>query len=431
MPYGSAPSRPRSPTPRERAFERLYREHYAFVWRCLQRLGVRTEAEDAVQEVFITAYRRLHTYEGRSSMRSWLAGITRKIAFRARRTDQRRQRRHDALTPPSNPTDLESWLRRKEAAAFLDAFLDGLDPQQRSVFVLCELEGLRGRQAAAALGVNQNTAYARLRAARSAFEKACTRAQSDGFDIDARRVHAAHQQPPPERAIQRGWVALVAQAGIEATAPLGSATALASVMAQAKVATITVLVGASTLGLVRLATNTDASPDQGQSRLEAGVEPPPAPSPPATTPTARAPALDTAPSASPELQSVAHVRPPPESPTPRDASGSARTAPMPTPPAAESGRQPGHRSDGLSQAEYTRLDRARAAYREGRLQLAADLAQALLREFPDGYLASDARVVLVKSHCALEHPDLAQTAAAGLGASERDRLLHEYCGARP
>ncbi len=426
---------------RGRSFERLYREHYPFVWRCLRRLGVHGETEDAAQEVFVTAYRRLHTYEGRSSMQAWLAGIARKIAFRSRRTDERRQRRHEALTPPPNPADLESWLRRKEAMAFLDAFLDGLDPDKRSVFVLCELEGLRGRQAAAALGVNQNTAYARLRAARSAFERACARLRSDGFDITVGHVNQAHQQSPPPRAAQRGWVALVASTGMgPAPAPSGGA-ALVSALVQTKTAAITVVVGVAALGIVAVATGVGSSRQGAVARDEqrlAGVHNvrPPAP---ASSPRTTAATTTPVPPATPALadssqpRGAAAASMTPEAPAARGPTDNSATAATPS-PAPTRRTEPANRpsaDDGLSPAEYSLLDRARAAYRGGQMRRAAELAEALLREFPTSYLALDARVVLVKSQCELGRPDLAQTAAASLAPAEREPLLKKHCGASP
>jgi RNA polymerase sigma-70 factor (ECF subfamily) len=52
----------------------------------LKRLGLDDAAvDDAAQEVFITAYRRWHEFEGRSSMRTWLLGIAPRTAHDHRR----------------------------------------------------------------------------------------------------------------------------------------------------------------------------------------------------------------------------------------------------------------------------------------------------------------------------------------------------------
>ncbi len=152
------------PEPERGQFEALYLEHHAFVGRCLGRWGLApASVDDARQDVFLTAYRRLQTVEDKASMRAWLAGISRRIAWRHRRTRERHDRRVDALaTLPPEVVSLEDWVRTREAQAVLDAFVDALDPPKREAFVLCELEGLSAREAADATGVNQATLCNRI-----------------------------------------------------------------------------------------------------------------------------------------------------------------------------------------------------------------------------------------------------------------------------
>jgi RNA polymerase sigma-70 factor, ECF subfamily len=57
----------------------------------------------------------------------------------------------------------------------LYSMLDALDDEQREVFVMAELEGMQGTEIAEATGVNLNTVYARLRAARREFDQAVAR----------------------------------------------------------------------------------------------------------------------------------------------------------------------------------------------------------------------------------------------------------------
>ena len=61
--------------------ETVYDEHASFVWRTLRLLGVPPAGlEDAVQEVFLVVHRRLAGFEGRSSIRTWLYAIARRVA---------------------------------------------------------------------------------------------------------------------------------------------------------------------------------------------------------------------------------------------------------------------------------------------------------------------------------------------------------------
>jgi len=161
-------------------FVELYEEHFAFVWRSIRRLGVDdASVDDAVQDVFVVVHRRLGDFEGRSSVRSWLFGIARRIA----KDHRRRRQRKDAgkvpaeglVHPGNSPRD---DAERAEARALLHRFLDGLDDEKREVFVLAELEQLSAPEIAEATETNLNTVYSRLRAARQLFEKAVHRGQA-------------------------------------------------------------------------------------------------------------------------------------------------------------------------------------------------------------------------------------------------------------
>jgi hypothetical protein len=84
----------------------------------------------------------------------------------------------------------------------LQRFVDELEPERWSVFVLSEIEGLRGSEIAAELGLNLNTVYARLRSARQAFERTLRR-----YRARERRGLASLLVWPP-RFIWAGGVAL-------------------------------------------------------------------------------------------------------------------------------------------------------------------------------------------------------------------------------
>lgn len=153
-----------------REFEAVYREHVGFVWRNLRRLGVpEAEIEDAAHEVFLVVLRRLAEFDGSAAITTWLHAITRGIASNRRRGDLRRQRRHAEAPQPGPADGPAEWLERSQAAASVAQFLATLAPEQRLVFELFEIEGLRAHEVAAALDLNVNTVYTRLRAARSRF----------------------------------------------------------------------------------------------------------------------------------------------------------------------------------------------------------------------------------------------------------------------
>ena len=157
--------------------EQLYEHHFDFIWRSLRRLGVSDEAlDDAVQEVFITAYRALDSFEGRSSVRSWLFGIAIHVARRAYRTAQRRHERALGTVPDlAGGRGPHEAVEHREAVGLFYELLDSLELNRRGVFVLAELEEMTGPEIADALGVELNTVYSRLRAARRDFNSALAR----------------------------------------------------------------------------------------------------------------------------------------------------------------------------------------------------------------------------------------------------------------
>ncbi|EDM74559.1 hypothetical protein PPSIR1_29153 [Plesiocystis pacifica SIR-1] len=169
----------------EQLHERLaliYREHFAFVHRSLRRLGVPEHAlDDACQDVFLVAARRLDDFEGRSSMKTWLFGIAMRVVRSHRRSAWRHRRKVDALAaaaPLLRPVS-ERPHARQDAQRTLAQLLAELGEEQRSIYVLVELEGLSAVEVARGFGLNVNTVYTRLRAARAGLRRAAERLQSE------------------------------------------------------------------------------------------------------------------------------------------------------------------------------------------------------------------------------------------------------------
>jgi RNA polymerase sigma-70 factor, ECF subfamily len=178
---------PRGPERREQgvaerpAFEEVYEQVFDFVWRSLRRLGVpEASIDDAVQDVFVVVHRRLAGFEGRSSLKTWVFGIAMRVARDHRRL-ARRKGGHAQLDPrivDGAPDPVEA-LARCEAVRELDRILGALDEDKRAVFVLAEIEEMSAPEIAEALGVNLNTVYSRLRAARRGVEAALAAPRGD------------------------------------------------------------------------------------------------------------------------------------------------------------------------------------------------------------------------------------------------------------
>lgn len=172
----ATPAPPQAPPSALRA---LFDEHYDFVLRSALRLGVPTAAvDDVVQETFIVAGRKLGAFEGRSSVRTWLFGILMRVAHTERRGELRRQRRA-AVALQGSETSEDPYARR-EAADTLHRLLATLDEDRRAAFILADVEGLTAVEIAEGLGVNVNTIYARIRAARKQLAEAHRRLLEEG-----------------------------------------------------------------------------------------------------------------------------------------------------------------------------------------------------------------------------------------------------------
>jgi RNA polymerase sigma-70 factor (ECF subfamily) len=168
-------------------FDALYRDHFRFVWRTVRRLGLQGSAvDDVVQEVFLVVHRRLGDFEGRSSAKTWLYGIVRRVVSDYRRTLRRRPALASVDAPAADIDAVaceeqgpEASAEQAERVRLLHRLLGELDDDKREVFILAELEGLTMAEISEALDVNANTLASRLRAARREFEAALDRATED------------------------------------------------------------------------------------------------------------------------------------------------------------------------------------------------------------------------------------------------------------
>jgi RNA polymerase sigma-70 factor (ECF subfamily) len=160
----------------DRALGALYRAHAEFVWRVARALGVPEPlVDDVVHDVFFVVRRRLGTLEAGRSPKPWLAGITRNVVMHVQRKRARERTRLERIEPPPPPEIPERVLEVNEAAALVHEFVATLDEDKRTVFLLCEIEGLAVADVARLLEANSNTIYARLRAVRAQFDRWATR----------------------------------------------------------------------------------------------------------------------------------------------------------------------------------------------------------------------------------------------------------------
>lgn len=151
--------------------------HVDFVWRSLRRLGVReADCDDGCQRVWLVVAKR-HTDIAPGKERSFIFSVAVRVASEMRRRDARHNRWDTLDATAAEPhrerdSSPERCLEQKRAVALLDALLDVLSDEQRTVFVMFELEGFSSVEIAYQLGLSRGTVASRLRLARDAFERA-------------------------------------------------------------------------------------------------------------------------------------------------------------------------------------------------------------------------------------------------------------------
>lgn len=175
--------------PTDAAFDALVAPHRdALLRHCYRMLASPHDAEDAVQETLLRAWRALPAFEGRASVRTWLYRIaTNTCLSMIQRTPRRVLRVHDHAegdpsAPPDPPLAESVWIaplpdqpehryEDKEAVelAFVAA-LQHLTARQRAVLVLREVLGFTGAETAAMLDSNADAVYSLLQRAHQAID---------------------------------------------------------------------------------------------------------------------------------------------------------------------------------------------------------------------------------------------------------------------
>jgi len=212
---------------------------------CYRMLGSGFEADDAVQETMLRAWKAADGFEGRSSVRSWLYRIATNICLDMLRSRQRRALPMD-LGPASPPVEAlfgdlhpdEVWIspigdarvvpdhgdpaeiavaRETIRLAFVTA-LQHLPARQRATLILCEVLRMPAAEAASTLGTSVaavNSALQRARATLAALpeEQRPAAVEADQADLLARYVDAF------ERFDMNGLLALLHQDAVMSMPP--------------------------------------------------------------------------------------------------------------------------------------------------------------------------------------------------------------------
>jgi RNA polymerase sigma-70 factor, ECF subfamily len=200
-----------STTVRPSAAEQELEQHRAELTAyCYRMLGSPFEAEDAVQETLLRAWRSLDRFEGRAALRSWLYRIATNVCFDMLNARERRARPMD-LGPAREPVETNlnalpevTWIEPIPATAVAPesdpaevavahetirlafvAALQHLPPRQRAVLILCEVLRWKASEVAELLETSVasvNSALQRARATLETSDVGADRAKLDDAD---------------------------------------------------------------------------------------------------------------------------------------------------------------------------------------------------------------------------------------------------------
>jgi RNA polymerase sigma-70 factor (ECF subfamily) len=159
-------------------FDALAREHKDSVYRQMIRVcGNREDAEDVLIEALLKAYRHLDQLRESAAFRAWLAQIAKRVCWQLKERESllpllqlsmlEDEGREVAGSEP--PVDVQ--LARQQMKQLLNQAVDALPALYRPVYQLCDVEDLRGDEAAKKLGISRAAMKSRLHRARDLVRK--------------------------------------------------------------------------------------------------------------------------------------------------------------------------------------------------------------------------------------------------------------------
>lgn len=154
-------------------------ELFDVVYQCMRALAGSgaSDLDDLAQVAAEQMFRRLPSFGGRSSLRTWIYAVCYRVLLNHRRWYRRWRARFsleqegESIAPAADSTLPSKQLERRERARVLQAALSRLSERQRAVVVLHDLEELSIAEVAGIVDCNELTARSRLREARRKLRK--------------------------------------------------------------------------------------------------------------------------------------------------------------------------------------------------------------------------------------------------------------------
>lgn len=142
------------------------------VWRFVRFLSDQREADDLTQETYLRAYRSLPRFSARSTARTWLLSIARRVVVDHVRRETSRPRMD--LRTDAELASVTSLTERHDTTVELQVLIDQLDEPRREALVLTQILGLSYAEAAAICDCPVGTIRSRVARARDDLQDAYT-----------------------------------------------------------------------------------------------------------------------------------------------------------------------------------------------------------------------------------------------------------------
>jgi RNA polymerase sigma-70 factor (ECF subfamily) len=158
------------------AFEQLYRDNVGRIFGlCLRLSGDSTRAEELTQDVFVRAWEKLASFQGKSAFSTWLHRLAVNVVLGDRRSESVRVHRVFATDEPEKYETPSTRASDPGTAMDLERAIATLPPGARAVFVLHDVEGYKHEEIAEMHGSAVGTSKAQLHRARRLLREALGR----------------------------------------------------------------------------------------------------------------------------------------------------------------------------------------------------------------------------------------------------------------
>jgi RNA polymerase sigma-70 factor (ECF subfamily) len=149
------------------ALEEIYRTHSARLYNLAYRMtGNATDADDLLQDIFLQAHRKLHTFKGDSSIGTWLYRLGINLCLDFLRSKRAKMQQVTASLEDGTPASAASLPEDPIARLDLERAIAALPDSYRAAFVLHDIEGLEHKEVGHILDIAEGTSKSLVHKAR-------------------------------------------------------------------------------------------------------------------------------------------------------------------------------------------------------------------------------------------------------------------------